>query len=228
MNRIRSFCWLVVACMFLWALPLQTVIAGEEVSFDHRHQLGVRLGVWSNQGDTPPDRFVDEDAGVSLRTAIGSANAYFEAVGAYRLFSKGMIELSFGFVSRGDVTLVEQGREYIGSLVMYPMLVSFKYYLPVTINGKFYPYFQLGGGVYYGRHNVQFTNDAWYAYNEDSGTDLNYVIGGGFDWRVASVIGLELNARYMPSEFDKGLILAKDYTALTVTFGVKYLLSSKK
>jgi hypothetical protein len=216
----------LVFSLLVGGVTVQDVSAGVEEPFERRHQLGVRLGVWSNRGDVPPAIFEDSANAVSIKTDIGSANVYFEGVGSYRLFSHGMLECSFGFVNRGDVTMVQQGREYIGSLVLYPVLVSFKYYFPLAIGHKAYPYVQLGGGLLYGRHSVQFTNDAFFASNSASGTDVNYMAGIGFDWTVANSVALEVNARYMPIEYSKGLILAKDHSAFTIMFGVKYLLKS--
>ena len=89
-----------------------------------------------------------------------------------------------------------------------------------------------GGGIFYGRHDIQITT-GWTAYyrselGEDSETDFNYVLGGGIDWPVASVVALELSAQYMPVKFSGDLIGIRDYSSLTVTVGAKYLFRSMK
>ena len=53
------------------------------------------------------------------------------------------------------------------------------------------------------------------------------MLGGGLDWPLASVIGLDLNVQYMPINFSNKLIGENDYSSLTITVGVKYLFSSK-
>lgn len=204
--------------------PHQAVASEADTAFDARHQAGVRIGVWANEGDTPPAR-VEDLAGNVLETDINSANIYLEAYGAYRLFSRGLVEVSVGFANRGDVNLQDLGREYFGNLILYPMLVQFKYYLP-QLSRNLRPYVGVGGGIYYGRHSVQFTNDVYFTFNEVSGTDINYVLSGGFDWPVSHSIALGLDAKYMPINFGKGLIEVTDYNALTITFGVKYLFKS--
>jgi len=228
LNKRFFVSFLVIGCLTAVVLPTASSLAGEVVPFDQRHQAGIRLGVWANQGDEPPAYYESTNRDASIRTDISSSNIYFEAVGAYRLFPHGMLEMSFGFVNRGDVTIIDEGRKYIGSLLLYPMLVSFKYYLPFSFKENMYTYFQVGGGVYYGRHSVQFTNDYYFPSNEASGTDLNYMLGAGFDYTLSDNIGLEMNARYMPSDYSKRLILVRNYSALTVTVGAKYFFKSKE
>lgn len=223
---LKRILWILTCtCVVAISVAPQRALASDaDTAFDVRHQAGVRLGIWANNGDTPPAR-VEDGFGNVLETDINSANIYFEAFGAYRLFSRGLVEVSVGFSNRGDVNLQDVGREYFGNLILYPMLVQFKYYLP-TPTESFLPYVGVGGGIYYGRHSVQFTNDVYFTFNEVSGTDLNYVLSGGFDWPVSHSIALGLDAKYMPISFGKGLIEVTDYNALTVTFGVKYLFKS--
>lgn len=215
----------ILICVAAISVAPHRAIASEpDTAFDIRHQAGVRIGVWANNGDTPPAR-VEDGFGNVLETDINSANIYLEAFGAYRLFSRGLLEVSVGFANRGDVNLQDAGREYFGNLILYPMLVQFKYYLPQPAS-SFRPYVGIGGGIYYGRHSVQFTNDVYFTFNEASGTDLNYVLSGGVDMPVSNSIALGLDAKYMPIKFGKGLIEVTDYNALTVTFGFKYLFKS--
>lgn len=226
MRIVKSI--LFLGCLLAGTLPVAEALAEDEIPFNQRHQAGVRIGVWANQGDDPPAYYESTDRDASIRTDISSSNMFFEATGAYRLLPHTMLEVSFGFVNRGDVTIIDEGRTYIGSLLLYPMLVSLKYYLPVSLKENMYTYVQAGGGVYYGRHSVQFTNDYYFPSNAASGTDLSYMLGGGFDYVLIDNIGLEFNVRYMPNDYSNGLILVSDYSALTVTVGVKYLFKSKK
>ena len=220
-----------VLVVLIAVLPSASTVAGENDQmdqFDQRHQVGVRLGIWANGGETPPTLFEDPDEFYRVDTDINSANVYFEGVVAYRLYSLGLLEFSLGFVNRGDVNVRDGSREYFGSLIFYPILLQWRQYLPLTGDGKLRPYVSVGGGIYYGRNSVQFTNDAYYAFTEESQTDFSYVLGGGVDYRIANSIALELNAKYMPIDFSKNLILIRDYQAFTVTFGVKYLFTGGK
>jgi len=217
----------VVVFVFLVAVMMvPRVSAGEsktDDSFDQKHQVGVRLGVWANGGETPPKTFEIPEFSYRVDTDISSANVYLEGYAAYRLYSMGLLEFSVGFANRGDVNVQDGGREYFGNLILYPIMLQLKNYLPMPGASKFRPYVTVGGGIYYGRNSVQFTNDAYYAYTEESETDFNYVLGGGIDYQVAGSIALEMNAKYMPINFSKNLILVQDYQAFTITFGVKYL-----
>ena len=91
---------------------------------------------------------------------------------------------------------------------------------------KLFPFVTAGGGVYFGRRSVQFTTDSYAStyggFNDDSQTEFNYVIGGGIDCRISRSIALELQSKYMPIHF-RQLALVENYTALTITIGVKYL-----
>ncbi len=224
MNKRFLLCLFSISILAMVILPVQAVCGDDLPLFERQHQAGIRIGTWVNGGDEPPLQVIDE-FGNELRTDFSKASIYFEGFGAYRISPQFMIELSIGFVNRGDVNFTEGPREYFGNLLLYPMLLQFKWYMP-TVNGKLMPYVFAGGGIYYGRNSVQFTNDIYFAFNEDSETDFSYVLGGGFDWPVASSIGLELNAKYMPVKFGKELVLIKDYQAFTITFGVKYLFTS--
>jgi hypothetical protein len=193
---------------------------------DRKYQVGGRLGVWGNRGDLPPATL--EDSISLLRTDIADANIYLEGFGSYRIMPRGLLEFSIGFVNRGDVNLRVSGREYFGNLVLYPILLSFKYYFASPTGSGMRPYLQVGGGLYYGRQGVQFTNDPFFAFNQDSEVTLNYVAGGGLEWPVSGSLALEFNARYMPVNFGEDLVLVQDYQAVTVTAGIVYLFSATK
>jgi opacity protein-like surface antigen len=197
-------------------------------AFDEQHQAGVRLGVWLNQGDKPLNRDYNEN--VYYRTDIGNNNFYFEGVGAYRLNSRMMFEFTLGFVNRGNVTVYDGIYSYVGNLILYSMLAHVKLYPLPRLFGRFYPYVTAGGGLYYGRHDVQFTTnyDFFSVFNEKSGTDFNYALGGGVDWPLSSMIGLDLNVKYMPITLSNKLVEIDNFDAITVSVGVKYLFRSEK
>jgi outer membrane protein W len=201
-------------------------------AFIERHQAGVRIGGWSNLGGTPADSVGVAQAAYYL-TDFNEANFYLEGYFGFR-FNRFLVgEFSVGIVSRGDVTLRDEfiGESRIGTLLVYPILAKFKLYPVGMVANRFHPYVMAGGGLYYGRHDVQIvsTQSAFFtAFDEDSETTFNYVVGGGFDWPLASVVGLDLNVQYMPIEFSNDLIDVRDYSSFTVTVGVKYLFSPQR
>jgi opacity protein-like surface antigen len=234
--RNRNFKLTIVALFLVFSVSL-AVQAQEETSptsmdfFNSRHQVGVRLGVWGNLGDDPPNT----DASVSnpWETDFSSANFYIEGFVAYRFSRRLMGEFSLGLVNRGDATFVQffsgSTQTDVGNLLVYPILLRLKVYPFVGAFGSFQPYVTGGGGIYYARHSIQFTNSGFATFNNsDSETDFNYTLGGGFDYPIASVIGLELNASYFPIQFSNELATIDDYSGLQVTVGIKYLFDSTK
>jgi opacity protein-like surface antigen len=196
------------------------------------HQVGGRIGGWANQGDLPPAD-IDLSNGTFATTDITDGSFYLEGYFAYRMAPWLAAEFSLGLASRGDITVLYQdGGTSYGTLNVYPILVKAKVYPFSSLGVKFHPYLLAGGGVYYGKHSIQIVGsyDALLHANfgEDSETTLGYVLGGGIDWPLASVVALDLNAQYMPIDFGNPLIAVKDYSSLTITVGVKYLFVSKK
>jgi outer membrane protein W len=201
-----------------WAQPLP---------FNQRHQAGVRLGVWANTGEMPPE----SDSLGTFETAFSDASVYFEFFASLRMTSFLMGELSFGMTNRGRVTFIEAGGSNIGHVLVHPILLSLKFYPFTPFKSKIQPFVTIGGGLYYGRRTVQFTTSnqiATYGLNEDTGTDLNLAYGGGIDWPIGSTIGLEALVRYMPIEFSDGLQSVNNYDALAITVGIKYLFRTEK
>lgn len=199
--------------------------ADKSLLFSEKHQAGIRLGVWANNGESPTD-----SAGIS-ETNFKGASFFFEGYFAYRLAPIVMLELSFGIVNRGSVTFREAGGTNVGNVLVHPILLQMKFYPLASLKEKFQPYLLAGGGLYYGRRSVQFTTSSgvyYYGLAEQSGTDFNYVLGGGIDWPLSPAIGLEAGVKYMPIEFSKELQTIRDYDAVAFTIGVKYLYSSKK
>ena len=217
------------------SIKAQTNTAAENqipLGFLGMHQAGARLGGWANRGGNPPDSF-DLAVDSYYLTDFGGGNFYLEGHLGYRLSRALMLEFSLGIVSRGDVILVESdGGSSVGAMQIYPILAKLRIYPFGAHTGRVYPYLMAGGGIYYGRHDIQIAT-GWSAYyrealGEDSETDFSYVLGGGIDWPVASVVALELSAQYLPVKFSGDLIGIRDYSSLTVTVGAKYLFKSMK
>lgn len=208
------------------ALQAQPSGAEKPQGFSQSHQAGIRLGVWSNLGDIPPTG--DSSGGARYAADIKDASFYFEGYFGYRISSSFMIEASLGIVNRGDVTVEDEfGDTYIGSLTLYPIQLKAKFYPFGGSSGKLFPYLTAGGGIYHGRHDIQYTSDP-YVINGNSKTSISYAIGCGADYVVADQVGLDFNIGYMPINFSKELFEVKDYQALTFTVGVKYLFQSPR
>jgi len=228
---VRVLVGLVLSLMIA-GLVVPSTSAGNSPNYMENHQAGVRLGGWANRGDTPPDSF-NLTSGGYYTTDFGTGSFYLEGFYAWRLKASLMAEISLGMVTRGDVILVEtDGGSSIGAAQIYPILAKLKFYPLGTRPSKFIPYLLAGGGFYYGRHDIQIATgyDAYLrqTFGEDSRTTFTYVLGGGFDWPVASVVALDFQAQYMPIDFSGDLIGIENYRALTITVGVKYLMSKDK
>jgi opacity protein-like surface antigen len=224
----------VLALVALLSLPALAIDQEPDkiTVYQKSHQAGIRLGAWANQGDTPAD-----SVGIGspadpfyfyYLTDFTSGNAYLEGFFAYRISPYFAGEFSAGIVSRGDVTLQDEALQQtsFGSMVIYPLLLKARFYPLGASHTSLHPYLMAGGGLYYGKHDVQIiANPSGLTADLDqsSETVFSYVLGGGIDWPVASVVALELNAQYMPIEFSKNLVGVKDYSSFTITVGVKYL-----
>lgn len=199
----------------------------KQLLFNRSHQAGIRLGVWVNQGGSPPS----EDTVLNFETNFHNANFYFEGYFAYRLHSHFMMEFSVGIVNRGSVTFIEGNATNVGNVLVHPILLQLRFYPLSSLAPKVQPYLVGGGGLYYGRRSVQFTKTSgvyYFGLDEQTGTSFNYTFGGGVDWPIGRTIGLEANLRYMSINFSKGLQTVRDYDALVFTIGVKYLSLPKK
>jgi opacity protein-like surface antigen len=197
--------------------------------FNQRHQAGIRIGVWSNRGDTPGQNL---PSGISTAgEEFNDANFYFEGLLGLRISTALVAELSVGIVNRGEAILQDGNTNYIGNLLVYPILAKLKLYPLSGSTPKLHPYLLLGGGVYHVRHDIQFATGGTASFlpflEEDSETSLGFVVGGGVDMPLASVIALELNAQYMPIKQSTALIGVDNWSSLTFTIGVKYLYRSK-
>jgi hypothetical protein len=210
------------------SLHAQTAQLTKEQAFNKSHQVGVRIGVWGNLGDKPPVR--DSSTLYQYQTDVKGGSFYAEGYAAFRICRPLMFEVSLGIVNRGDVTLddLDLGFTYIGSLILYPIQARLKLYPLAHSNSSIQPYLMAGGGIIHGRNNIQFSSDYYAQFREASATAVNFTVGGGLDFPISNQIGLDLNANYLPIHFSKELFAIKNYSALTVTVGVKYLYTSKK
>jgi len=199
--------------------------------FNRQHQAGIRIGVWSNRGDTPGQNLPS-----NISTAgedFNDANFYFEGLVGLRISTLLVAELSVGIVNRGEAILNEDSNStnYIGNLLVYPVLAKLKVYPLSGLAPKFHPYLLLGGGIFHARHDIQFATGGTASFlpflEEKSKTSFNFVAGGGVDLPLASVIALDFNVQYMPIKQSTALIGVDDWSSLTFTIGVKYLYRSK-
>jgi hypothetical protein len=194
--------------------------------FRKGHQAGLRLGVWSNTGDLPIS--LDTSGVVQYQTSIGNSSFYAEAYLGIRIMPEAMVEIAGGMVNRGEVTEQVAGNVYYGNISLYPVTLRLKLYPLGGLPLSFQPYVMGGGGVFFGKNNIQFSNDVFAAYAERSVTDFNFVFGGGFDWPIASKIALDAQAAYLPMTFKNGLFGARNYSGVAITVGIKYVLPSLK
>jgi outer membrane protein W len=218
----------VLLILINWgAVSAEEAAADKYGLFNRSHQVGIRLGVWANQGGSPPSK----ETVYNFETNFHNANFYFEGYYAYRLYPQVMLEFSVGIVNRGSVTFIEGNGTNVGNVLVHPILLQLKFYPLSSLTLKVQPYLVGGGGLYYGHRSVQFTTSSevyYFGLDEQTGTNFNYTFGGGVDWPIAKTIGLEANVRYMSINFSKGLQTVQDYDALVFTVGVKYLYLSKK
>lgn len=230
MNKIITFS-LIVFLLFASFGQAEITKESNSLTLNNKHQFGGRLGVWINGGETPPAIIYNPlDSADRVVTSIKDANFYIEGFFAYNIFPSAFIEISLGIANRGSVTVFENfGTDTtidIGNLILYPMLIQFKYYPIASLKSKFQPYFGFGGGLYYGRRDIQLTNNYYTQYYGNFGeseSDFNYTLSGGFDWLLNNSLGLDFSIKYMPVNFSNPLVSIKDYKATTVTVGIKYM-----
>lgn len=224
----------VLTLLALLALPARAD-DNQPDKIDHylkSHQVGLRLGGWANQGDTPADSVGTTSDFLYYLTDFTEGNAYLEGFFTYRINPYLASEFSVGIVSRGDVTLrddILQSTSF-GSMVIYPILLKARLYPLGPAHTRFHPYVMAGGGVYYGKHDIQITDNYTGLtpdLDQSSETVFSYVLGAGVDWPLAEVLGLGLQAQYMPIDFTKNLVGVQDYSSVTFTIGVQYLFHSK-
>lgn len=196
--------------------------------FNRLHQAGIRIGAWTNSGDSPPK--YDSNGSSTVTTDFKGGAFYFEAYFGYRFSPYFVGELSFGLFNRGDVNLRDDVLldQFYGNLLVYPLIARAKLYPLGKSKSNLQPYLTAGGGFYYAHHNIQFyqSNVIFTGFNTKSATSFEYTLGGGFDLPIASKIALELNGAWMPLKFSKNIISIRNYDGLAITLGVKYLFSN--
>lgn len=227
MRRSLATCILVLLAVLLTAATTPQAADPElttRQSFRKAHQLGIRLGPWINLGETPVPRYEDENE--SFKTNFHDASFYFEGYYAHRFTPALRGEFSLGILNRGSVTFTVDDRTNVGNVLLYAALLQGKVYPFISGDWMPQPYLTAGGGLYYGRRSVQFTStpDGYYYPNidEQSAARLNFTIGGGLDWPLATQIGLDLNVKYCPIPFGEPLMTINDYDGLAIAVGIKY------
>ena len=216
----------IILLAILFSLVVSNISAADtelEAFNTNRHQVGLRLGTWGNNGAIHDSPLVDGND--SLIISFKKVTAYIEGFYAYNLFSSIFAEISFGVVNRGDIQYYSLGNYDFSNLLIYPLIVQFKTYPLQNVNSKFQPFVGGGGGFYFAKQDIQFTNDyyaQYYNINGASKTDFNYTISGGFDWLIRENFALELQGKYMPIKFSENFIGERDYSSTTITIGFKY------
>jgi len=213
-----------IAVLFAFAISPVSAL-DKEVVHERRldadySMVGVRLGIWSDQGGNIiiNDNDIDAD--------FPSTSFFSELFYAHRFTPAVMGELSLGVGSRGEATIRWFDDEYIGNINLYPLLVQLKV---TPLSGKtlsFHPYVTVGGGVVFGRYTPQVIRslDPYYDqyFIEKTETDFLATVGGGVDLAVAEQFGLNLSVKYYPITFTDGLAGVKDYSGLSVGIGFSY------
>ncbi len=226
MTKITS---ILIVFLLFFSLQAKAIEKKDVIDFNQQNHLGIRLGAWSNSGGLPPAAYLNSDTTALIQTKIKDASFYFEGYYGHRFANYLVGELSLGIVNRGTVTIEEQNQTDIGNFMIYPILFQAKIYPFANMKSSFNPYFLAGGGFYYSRISVQFTTSYYQSYrNEKSEVDINYVIGGGLDYKLSKNIGIELNAKYFPINMSDPILTVKDHSAAIVTIGIKYLFKNKK
>lgn len=197
--------------------------------FSKSHQLGMRLGAWTNLGALPPDTLFNPSTNSIMATKLTNANFYFEGFFGYRFNEQLMLELSLGISNRGSVTLSQNGSTEVGNVIIYPVLLQMKLYLLSMTDLRVQPYVFGGGGMYYGRRSTQVSSSGYiYLDSQESETDFHYSFGGGIDLPLSRSLSADLNVKYMPIMFSKTFVAINDYKGIGITLGIKYLYSFDK
>ncbi len=184
---------------------------------------GIRLGVWSDKGDNPVNDTVDFD--------LSSTGFVTELFIDYRLTPVIIGEISFGIISRGDVTIEQGGGKFVGPIILYPVMFQLKISPLSGRHEKFHPYLIGGGGFLFGKHNIDISlGNVTYGEFLDAQktvTDFNYVLGGGIDLALSDQIGINFNVKYYPIQFGDELAGIKDYSGMSFSIGAAYFLHKK-
>lgn len=197
------------------------------VLFGEKTQMGIRVGGWSHQGETPRS-FVDQPD-YSLRADYPATNFYFEGFYGFRLSDPFGVEFSFGTVQRGEVTVHDRttGNRTFGNVTLYPVRVRGFWYPAPDGLGTLRPYLSAGGSMIVGSDAVQIANQFGY-YAPHTEITVGWVAGGGVEFALSPSLVLELAATYQPIRFADPLVFEENFDALAITIGGKYLLGSRR
>jgi outer membrane protein W len=201
-------------------------IVAEDAPKEFKYSMGLRLGGWSNQGDLPVNLVYNPaDSNDFVMTDVKDGSFYLEGFFGIWLQRNIELEFSLGITNRGDVTITENGLSDFGQLLIYPILLQAKLYPLASSSSKFQPFVGGGGGLYYGRRNIQITQNYYFTLAQIEGeteTDFNIVAVGGFDYKLSPTLALDFTTKYMPIKFGDLLVGEDDYSAITFTVGIKY------
>lgn len=210
-------------CLFsssLWALEKEVNPRLIEARYS---MAGIRLGVWSDQGELPQTDTIDFD--------LSRTGFVTELFIDYRLTPAILGEVSFGILSRGDVTIEKGTYKFVGPIILYPIMIQLKISPLSGRSEKLHPYLIGGGGFTFGKHNIDIIlgnpSTREYLNAQRTVTDFNFVFGGGIDLALSDQIGLNLNVKYHPIQFGDELAGIKDYSGLSMTIGAAYFLHKK-
>jgi len=187
--------------------------------------IGLRLGLWADESNEKPnDTTIDAD--------FPSTSFFTEFFYDFRLMRMVMVELSMGIASRGDAVIRKADDKYIGSINLYPLLAQLKISPLSGRSRTVCPYILGGGGVVWGRQNIDYITSADPYYNpgrvNNTETAFIGVVGGGVDFALSEQIGLNFSAKYLPISFRGSLAGVKEYTGISFAVGVAYYLHKKE
>ena len=216
----------IVALAVLLTVFLAFSIIAEEAPKEYKYSMGLRLGGWSNQGDLPFSLVINpEDSNDFVMTDVKNGSFYIEGFFGFRVQRNIELEFSMGITNRGDVTITQDGLSDFGQLLIYPILLQAKLYPLASSSSKFQPFVGGGGGLYYGRRNIQITQNYYFTLAQFEGeteTAFNIVALGGFDYKLSPTLAIDFTTKYMPITFSDLLVGEDDYSAITFTIGIKY------
>lgn len=223
----KLLCAVLFGCCAATAIHAQP--RTETVSYNFvkgGQQLGLRLGLWANQGEQAPSTATGTN-NEFLETNLTESSFMLELFYAWRFARHFGLELSGGVVNRGDITYTDRFADrFYGNLILYPIMAKARAYLAPP-GFRLQPYLLAGGGIIHGRNDIQLTTSPFY-FEESSETDFNFTFGGGFDYGISKEIALNVHSTFTPVSFGNSLALASSYDGLSITVGVSYLMAPGK
>lgn len=189
-------------------------------------QAGIRLGLWSNQGEESPGA-VEGSNNEFFQADLTESSFMLEGFWAWRFSRQFGMEISAALVNRGDISFLDQFDDrFYGSLLLYPIMAKARFYVAPP-GHRLQPYLLAGGGVIHGRASIQLTTSQFY-FEEDSETDFNFTLGGGIDYALMRELALNIHTSFTPVNFGNTLVLANSYDGFAINIGISYLLAPGK